>query len=135
MIAAYRPDCFSLPGTQKIPLSELADKPLLMIQRYEELVTGACDQIGLVPQIKCINLQIAVTLKLAQSGLGVAIVPLSSLSMSDNPLEYRILDVPAFATRRAVVTMRGRSHSVICRHFLDLCAEAFPPEAIYLTNE
>lgn len=126
LVAAYRPDCFSFGENKRIPLCELAEKPLMMIQRYEELVTGACDRIGLVPNIKCVNIQIAVTLKLAQAGIGVAIVPLSTLAVSDDPLEYRMIDEPAFAISRAIVTMRGKTPSVVCSHFLELCREAFP---------
>jgi len=126
MVAAFRPDCFSFGGEGRLPLADLAEKPLLTIQRYENLITGTFSQIGLIPEIKCVNIQIAVTLKLAQSGLGVAIVPLSSLAVCDDPLEYRIIDEPAFATNRALVTMRGRSPSAVCRHFLELCAESFP---------
>ncbi|MDD6175072.1 MAG: LysR family transcriptional regulator [Firmicutes bacterium] len=135
LVAAYRPDRFSFGEHKRIPLSELTEKPLMMIQRYEDLVTAACGKAGLVPNIKCINIQIAVTLKLAQAGLGVAIVPLSTLAVSDDPLEYRVIDEPTFAISRAIVTMRGKTPSAVCSHFLELCREAFPTEPSDLSGQ
>lgn len=125
MVAAFDPAYFSLgsPG-EAVPLFQLEGKPVVVIKRYEELFVHACREKGIVPNLRCVNVQLAVSLKWAQCGLGIAIVPLSSLDAGGTPLQYRVIDEPSFSTRRALVTMKGGYRSPVCSAFLSFCEQA-----------
>ena len=122
LVCAYRPDRFSLPENGEVSPRDLADLPLLIIHRYEDMFRACCDEAGVTPSFRCINKQLSLCLRWAEDGLGVAIVPTSFLAEGDTNLAVKEL-AGSLATKRAVVTMKNRYRSRAMDNFLALCKE------------
>ena len=122
LVFAYDPEVFFFPsGKEHVSLKELEDKPILMVRRYEKNFRDLCAEKGFVPNIRAINKQLTISLKWAEAGLGVALVPESSLSYSKKPLSFKTVDAESLTTRRAVVTMKTGFHSKAVQNFVSLC--------------
>jgi DNA-binding transcriptional LysR family regulator len=107
-----------------IPLSNLADKPLIIHRRYEERLSGHFREIGLKPKILCRHNDVRSMLFWANAGIGVALVQSSASHIipSSNLIFKNIIE-PALRTRvTALVWMRNRYLSATARHFLDMFA-------------
>lgn len=87
-------DNFYSGGTPPaITLEELQDKPLVIHQRYRELILGACRKRGFSPHIICENGEIQSSLSWARAGIGIAIAPYTSAVLNSDPsLVIRRLD-------------------------------------------
>ncbi len=124
LVCAYRSDIFSLPGKNgEIDLADLGDFPIVIIHRYEEMFRALCEEKSFVPNIRNVNQQVTINLKWAEAGLGVAIVPESTLSFCAHPLEYKRFKGVDFSTKRAILTMKNNYISRATKNFLALCKE------------
>lgn len=124
LVFAYDPEIFSFPSEEeRITLKDLADKPILMVRRYEKNFRDLCAEEGFSPNIRAINKQLTISLKWAEAGLGVALVPESSLSYSKKNLAFKSVDAESLTTKRAVVTMKNGFHSRAVQNFLSLCKQ------------
>ena len=80
-----------------IEIDELKDKPLIIHQRYREMILGACRKRGFNPYIICENDEIHSSLSWARAGIGIAIAPYTSAILSIDPgLVIRRLTFTAF---------------------------------------
>ena len=123
LVCAYRPDRFSLPEDRDaLDPKDLADLPLLIIHRYEEMFRSYCEEAGVAPVFRCVNKQLSLCLRWAEDGLGVAIVPTSFLTDGETTLAVKEL-AGGLATKRAVVTVKNRYRSRVVENFLALCRE------------
>ena len=124
LVCAYDPEVFSFEETERvIPLHALADKPILIIRRYEEMFNALCEQELFRPNVRARNKQLTLNLKWAEAGLGIAIVPENSLSYCRKKLAYKIIDSESLTTQRAIVTMKNSFLSKATKNFLALCKE------------
>jgi len=124
LVCVYDPQVFHF-DTEKnaICFSELGDKPLLIIRRYEEMIRELCKKEFFSPRIRCINQQLNITLNWAESGLGVAIVPEDMLAHCSKTMAYKAFSNDAISTKRAIVTMKNAFHSKAMKHFLEICLD------------
>lgn len=76
IIAVGRKDC--MPDADTISLEQLADKKIIMYRRWEPILREKFSEKGLSPDCICINDDARTSLSLAESGLGIAIVPSSA---------------------------------------------------------
>lgn len=76
---------FDAPSSDPVSLSELQGKPLVIHQRYREMLLGACRKQGFSPQIICENGEIHSSLSWASSGIGIAIAPFTSAALNTDP--------------------------------------------------
>ena len=67
-------------SSDEIPLSALADKPLILYRRWEDMIFSAFSKQQLSCQIFCKNEDARTTLHWADAGLGIGIVPRSAVS-------------------------------------------------------
>ncbi|MBQ3074901.1 MAG: LysR family transcriptional regulator substrate-binding protein, partial [Clostridia bacterium] len=124
LVCAYDPEIFSFKEEEDvIPLNALADKPVLIIRRYEDMFRALCEQELFQPNIRARNKQLTLCLKWAEAGLGIAIVPENSLSYCRKKMAYKIIDGESLTTQRAIVTMKNSFHSKATKNFLALCKE------------
>ncbi len=124
LVCAYDPEVFSFDETKdSIALSDLEEKPILIIQRYEQMFQDFCEAERFQPNIRAVNKQLTINLKWAEAGLGIAIVPENSLSYTKNPLRYKAIAGDKLTTKRAIVTMRDSFHSQATNNFLALCRD------------
>lgn len=76
-----------------LPLEELQGKPLVIHQRYREMLLSICHKHGFNPHIICENGEIQSSLSWARAGIGIAIAPFTSAALNDDPgLVIRKLD-------------------------------------------
>lgn len=68
-----------------ISLCSLADKPLVLYRRWEQILLSRFEAAGCIPQILCCNDDAQTTLAFARNGLGVGILPASALCRMEEP--------------------------------------------------
>lgn len=120
MIALYNSNYDFLSNNNKISIKDLKDKPIIIIRKLEKLFTSACLEEGFEPDIFCLNNYVPVNLLWAQAGLGVAITPLSALSLTtDKNMNYKIIDAPSLYTQAAIITVKDRYLSAVSKKFLE----------------
>lgn len=95
---------YDAPSASVISLSELQGKPLVIHQRYREMLLGACRKQGFSPHIICENGEIQSSLSWARAGIGIAIAPFTSAALNTDPnLVIRKLDSLPFSPRICLV--------------------------------
>lgn len=120
MIVLYNSNYDFLNNTNTISMKDLKDKPIIIVRKLAEILTSACLDEGFEPDIFCLNNYVPVNLLWAQAGLGVAIAPMSALSLvTDKHMKYKIIDVPSFYTQIAIITVKDRYLSAISKKFLE----------------
>lgn len=79
-----------------IPLESLQGKPLVIHQRYREMLVSLCRKHGFSPHIICENGEIQSSLSWAQAGIGIAIAPYTSAALNKDPalIIRRLQDIP-----------------------------------------
>lgn len=124
LVCAYDPAVFSFSNSDdEIALSDLGEMPILMVYRYEEMFRNLCEKEGFTPNVRARNKQLTISIKWAEAGLGIAIVPETSLSYSTKHLAFKSLRGDGLTTQRAIVTMKNGFHSKAVENFLALCKE------------
>lgn len=103
-----------------MPIADLAQKPLLIHRRHEEMILKSCHEAGLAPHILCKADDVRSILAWANAGIGVAIVTSSAASLipSQN-LHYRQIASPHLETSAAITWMRNRHLSTAARRLLE----------------
>lgn len=83
-------------GKESIPLEDLQGKPLVIHQRYREMLVSLCRKRGFNPHIICENGEIQSSLSWAQAGIGIAIAPFTSAALNTDPslLIRRVESIP-----------------------------------------
>lgn len=123
-IAAFCPTSSDIFPTNYLRLRELADKPLIIHRKHESLL-NYCQQLGLEPNIRCQHSDIRSMLAWANTGLGVAIVPKSAVSLifDHNLIIKEIIDPPLRTTPTALIWLQNNPLSAPARHFIDQFAK------------
>ncbi|WKB35995.1 LysR family substrate-binding domain-containing protein [Terrilactibacillus sp. S3-3] len=92
-----------------IRLSDLAGLPMLLLRRqqglfiYEQFLE-ACERIGFEPYVLCESSDIMTLLALAESGVGITIVPKSAMNLCvSTSLHFREIIQPSLGTTAAVI--------------------------------
>ncbi|MGI6199430.1 MAG: LysR family transcriptional regulator [Christensenellales bacterium] len=118
MVAVGRAqDMETMPPT--IPLEALADKPLIIYRRFEQLFTQCFEQAGIEPCFLCKNDDARTTLLWADAGLGIALVPQSSVQLvPSDRLVRRVIDEARLVTRICAICRKNAYRSPIAQGFL-----------------
>lgn len=104
---------------EKICLKELADKPLLVHRRYEKMITELCKQNGFNPRMLCKIEDTRSILLLANTGIGIGIVPKDWIELISNTnLNYKEINEPSLNTSTTIVWMKDQYLSSAAKHFL-----------------
>ncbi|OAA88804.1 LysR family transcriptional regulator [Clostridium coskatii] len=118
MVAASS-NSFYWNNKRKICLNELADKPLLVHRRYEKMIIELCKQTGFNPRILCKIEDTRSILLLADTGMGVGIVPKDWIELIPNTnLNYKEINEPSLNTNTTIVWMKDQYLSSAAKHFL-----------------
>ena len=107
-----------------IPLSEIGKLPLLLMNRREgihshDMVIDELRSIGITPNIVCESDNVLALLSLVEAGMGITILPQSTLSL--RPGEFHVMRVTecALESQIAIIWHKGRRMSTVARLFLD----------------
>jgi LysR family transcriptional regulator, salicylic acid-responsive activator of bsdBCD len=116
-----------------IKLSELEDKPLMLLRRQKgtsmynhemyivDMVESACLNAGFKPKIICESSDIMTLLTWANHNIGITIVPKSAMNLLPNSgLLYKEIIEPSIKARpSALIWLKGRYLSTTSRKFME----------------
>jgi len=107
-----------------IPLSELGKLPLLLMNRREgihshDMVIDALRLAGITPNVVCESDNVLALLSLVEAGMGVTILPQSTLSL--RPGEFHVMRITecALESSVAIIWQKGRRLSMAAQLFLE----------------
>lgn len=108
-------------GRETLSLTELAEQPLILSNRYRKYMLSAFEQAGLFCDIylTCEDARTAMTM--AEKGLGIALLPASMLNLSHKLKACTITDAD-LTTEILLAWRKGRLPSEL-RAFLELWDE------------
>lgn len=111
------------PSRHDASLTELAKKPLIVHRRSERLLVYYQEN-KLEPKIVCIHDDVRSMLLLANTGLGVAIVPKTiTRSKFGDGLIYKEITKPGSRLTPYIIWMRNRNLSAAARNFVKMITE------------
>lgn len=120
MIAAMTKD-MNWTHSKIIDIAELNNKPLIFYKRYKELIYKACRDSNFEPNAFCINEDTRTSLLWANRGLGIAVVPESSLELvGSSNLIYKEIDNELLSTQIALVWSKNGYLSSAGENFLNM---------------
>lgn len=131
MVAAYRNASFDLETKNGyISLASLKSYPLILTARYEKSIVDECLLYGFRPTIKAVSHQLITSLTLATYGLGIALLPLSSVDcLGERKLHYALIEEAGITTGRAIIKIKGRYISPAAKTFFSFCRAFFTDHA------
>lgn len=120
MIAVMTREHLSCFNSSHISIEELKNKPLVLYRRFEQLINEVCCEHGFEPEILCKNDDARTTLMWAKKGLGIGLVPKSSLELIESSnLFYKEIDEERLFTRLVVIWIKGKHISPLAAKFID----------------
>ena len=102
----------------QLSLKQLSKMPLMLYRRWEKFLYQTFQAAALSPRVVCINDDARTTLCLAETGLGVGIVPRSILHGSMEGMRFFPLENPALSSQVCAVFREDVYMSRITRNFL-----------------
>lgn len=109
MMAAGLPCHFASLPSDRITLSHLASRPLILYRRWEKVLRSRFESLGYTPDIRCCNDNAQMTLDLAGTGMGIGLIPASALLdlPATSPLVWRTIDDDGLNSEITLVCQRG----------------------------
>lgn len=100
-------------------LDALRDSPVLVYRRWEGILRDRFERLGIAPRIVCVNDNAQTTLALAHEGLGIALVPASTLAgRAADGLIRRTLDEPDTVSDITAIYRNDAELPALARLFL-----------------
>lgn len=102
----------------KINLIQLKGKPLIYYRRFESLLKEECEKAGFTLNAYCINDDARTSLQWAKAGLGIAVVPFSTIELiDDKEMIIKPINNERLITKTCLIYPKDRE--------LTLCAKKF----------
>ena len=107
------------PGQDVISVRDLADKPLIIYRRFNQLLHDTFEAADVRPDIYCRNDDARTTVLWANAGLGVAIAPAAALNLAAHEnLRVKQIDEKKLRTRLVAIWRQDRYLSTAGEKFL-----------------
>ncbi|HEY5524693.1 MAG TPA: LysR family transcriptional regulator, partial [Clostridium sp.] len=120
MMVAFKPDIYFNNTKLLINLIDLINKPLIIDNKFKDMLISSCQQAGFEPTILCENEDARAVLLWANSGIGIGIVPKSAASIIPSlNLKFIEINELSLKTNPAVVWVKNRYLSDIGKNFID----------------
>jgi LysR family transcriptional regulator, salicylic acid-responsive activator of bsdBCD len=120
MVAAMVQD-LSWTDNTIIDITELKNKPLIFYRRFERIILKACADSNFEPTVFCKNDDARTSLLWANAGLGIAIVPKSSIKLiGSSNIIFKEIDNKDLSTQIAVIWSKTGYLSSAGKNFLSL---------------
>jgi len=121
MVVAFKSDTYFNNITKLINLTDLINKPLIIDNKFKDMLVSSCQQSGFEPTILCENEDARAVLLWANSGIGIGIVPKSATTLIPSlNLKYIEIDELSLKTNPAVAWVKNRYLSDIVKSFIDM---------------
>jgi DNA-binding transcriptional LysR family regulator len=123
LVVAF-PEGHRLEAWERVPVTTLADEPHIFIPRqrapvYHDLVMRFCRDMGFTVRVRHEADHPHTVLSLVAAGLGISLVPASSVAIERPGLHHRPLD-PAGPPLELAVAWPRHQQSAVLRTFLDI---------------
>jgi len=116
-----------------VRLSDLSEEPFILFSESYTLnqhILDACSSQGFSPQVVGRSGQISLILEMVHSGIGIALLPSTTLSRLDTSLvSVANLIEPALPWRTDMVWLKGSPDTPVKRKWLELFFAHYPPGA------
>jgi DNA-binding transcriptional LysR family regulator len=120
MVAAMVKD-LSWTDSKVIDITELNNKPLIFYRRFERLIFNACQDSNFQPTVFCKNDDARTSLLWANAGLGIAIVPKSSIKLiGSSNLIFNEINNADLSTQISIIWSKTGYLSSAGKNFLEL---------------
>ena len=120
MVAAMVKD-LSWTSNNVIDITELKNRPLIFYRRFERLILKACEDSNFEPTVFCKNDDARTSLLWANAGLGIAIVPKSSIKLiGSSDIIFKEIDNEELSTQIAIIWSKTGYLSSAGKNFLAL---------------
>lgn len=121
MVAAMTSELDWDEEKKEIDIIELKNRPIIFYRRFEKLIYKACENSNFEPKVFCKNDDARTTLLWANAGLGIAIVPKSSLKLiGSSSLIYKEIKDKTLITSIAAIWSKNSYLSSAARNFLEI---------------
>ena len=119
LIAAGNAEKFPVLHPDTLTLSALAEHPMILYRRWEEIIRRAFEQQALIPNIFCLNDDARTTACLIETGLGIGILPRSAAALFHQP-SIVLREIEDFTTLSAIelVSLQHTALPVCTRAFM-----------------
>lgn len=106
--------------TDEIFLEDLKHIPLIIYRRFEKILLGEFQNLGIEPDVFCINDDARTTILWARAGLGIGIVPKSAINfgLMDN-IKYKEINNNTLRTQISAIWIKERYLSMAAKKFLE----------------
>jgi DNA-binding transcriptional LysR family regulator len=120
MVAVMSYDYNFESKTDEILLEDLKDMPLIIYRRFEKILFTEFLELGMEPNIFCINDDARTTILWARAGLGIGIVPKSAINFEfmDN-IKYIEINKDSLRTQISAIYIKERYLSMSAKKFLE----------------
>jgi len=120
MVAVMSHDYNFENQTDEILLEDLKDIPLIIYRRFEKILLTEFQDLGVEPNIFCINDDARTTILWARAGLGIGIVPKSAINFDfmDN-IKYKEINKDTLRTQISAICIKERYLSMSAKKFLE----------------
>lgn len=119
MILALTEDLDWCPDKTTLTLTDLAEQPLIIYRRFDQLIRETCAIYNITPNIVCRCDDARTTLLWANANMGIAILPYSAFTLGDHShLHIKKIQEPRLVTRAAAIWMKNRYLSSLAEKFI-----------------
>lgn len=104
----------------EIFLEDLKHIPLIIYRRFEKILLGEFQNLGIEPYVFCINDDARTSILWARAGLGIGIVPKSAINfgLMDN-IKYKEINNNTLRTQISAIWIKERYLSMAAKKFLE----------------
>lgn len=121
MMVAVKSDMHFSSTENSVDLNDLINKPLIIDNKFKDMLISSCQQAGFEPTILCENEDARAVLLWVNAGLGIGIVPKSASNLIPSlNLKYIEINELSLKTNPAVVWLKNRYLSDVVKNFIDI---------------
>jgi DNA-binding transcriptional LysR family regulator len=119
IVAIARPEFFGNDNLT-FEISELNGKPIILYRRWETILRNYLDGINATPKYLCINDDARTSLAWAQEGMGIALLPSSTIyNIKDDTILCKSISQDSIETEISIAWKDSRYVSTALENFID----------------
>lgn len=119
MYAVGKAQLFPPSSSEALDLITLSDSPMIIYRRWEDILRKYFLSYGISPHFQCINDDARTTLRWAQAGLGIGIVPESiAINASGTDMVLKPIENSSLSSEITLIHLKGKALSMSEKAFI-----------------